>query len=307
MRKKTSPYLILCLLLLAQSAFSQKTRVGLGFTPHRTPSNIHGLALGIWDNSLQYPDTSMSINGIHFSVLGFGSIVPLLPGSPFDRYGPFDSKGLEILSLKRRMDSLSRNPYFGRLYLNGISISGLGTGYDRVNGIQIGLSGLAWIQNGLMISPIVSIVGSGRGLAISLNNHVGMYRGVLLGLNNGAIYLKGLQLGIFNQIEGRGDVQLGLVNLANEINYQGGCYNVSFVQNGLQIGIVNRTKTRAFLQFGIVNRSGFCSGFQLGVLNISDQNKGLQLGLVNYTKKKKSLQIGLINIKGKKIRPFLQW
>lgn len=306
MKLQKVPLLILVglLFLLSRKGNAQISKFGLGLTPQRSSTTINGLALGLWDNSLAQRDSILSINGLHLNFFGYGAITPLLPGSPFKRYGPF----IDVESLKVRMDSLSKDHYFGQLYLNGISLSGFGTGYDRMNGIQIGLSGFSWAQKGLMISPFISVVGNGKGLVISLINDLGKYQGVSIGISNHAIQLIGIQLGLYNVVEGIGDIQLGMINRVNQIKYlQSGIYNSACNLNGFQLGVVNQSAKAAYFQAGILNTAGFTSGVQLGVINVAGQNAGIQIGLVNYTKKKRTFQLGLINIKGKTVRPLFQW
>lgn len=113
----------------------------------------------------------------------------------------------------------------------------------------------------------------------------GAQLGVLANISNGST--QGVQLALYNRTrEELSGFQLGAFNLAHDI--EGKNSIIETESTGIQIGLVNYSKTM--------------NGFQVGLINLSGANQGTQIGLINIykTPRKKgkldSTPIGLINI-----------
>ena len=198
---------------------------------------------------------------------------------------------------------------------NGIQVAGLVNmvGVDYYQGlspkdiIKAEQSGDVPFMNGFQIGSLMNFVrGNSTGGQISLGMNISKaymtgaqigglfnYSGKLLtgtslvlwrNVSNGSTL--GVQAGIFNKTAGElSGMQLGAANLAQ--NIEGKNSTIQTRSTGIQLGLVNYSKTM--------------NGFQVGLINLSGANQGIQIGLINVYKtphkkgKLDSTPIGLLN------------
>ena len=199
---------------------------------------------------------------------------------------------------------------------NGIQIAGLVNmvGVDYYRGltpkevIKAESSGEEPFMRGIQVSSLMNFVrGHSTGAQISLGMNISksytdgaqigtllnysgkLLSGVQLGFvaNVAAGSTQGVQLALYNRTRDElSGFQLGAINLAHDIEGKNSIMETE--STGMQIGLVNYSKTM--------------NGFQIGLINLSGANQGTQIGLINIykTPRKKgkldSTPIGLLNI-----------
>ena len=190
---------------------------------------INGVGAGIvlnGGNHVQFNNQPLTIvNGLCIELIGFGSILPLAPGSPIypSRDTSYSIKEVQntfyrvnteddtLFLVKTRLDTTTIiydvdkeiSSYQSPDYLvNGLVISGFGVAGQSVQVNGVNLSGLFTFTaktNGFSASLIFNITGISNGLSIS-------------GLGNNSLQTNGLQIGLFNQCWKLRGVQIGLWN-----------------------------------------------------------------------------------------------
>ncbi len=193
---------------------------------------------------------------------------------------------------------------------------------ENMGGVQGGLfnrtKSLWGIQLGLGNTVTDAALGLQFGAVNSGNAHSGAMLGLVnvaggdtdgiqLGLYNSAGRIRPLQIGGMNHTRSLVGVQLGLLNRSETKAFGLQCCGFNTVDarlSGVQLGIYNRAE-QAFAQLGLLNSSDHNPVIQLGGLNLSDKNsEGVQFGLFNYTSGRATLQIGLLNFALKNFLPF---
>jgi hypothetical protein len=169
-------------------------------------------------------------------------------------------------------------------------------------------SGEAPFMRGIQISSMINFVrGHATGAQISLGMNISKsyMEGVQIGglLNYSSKLLSGVQIGLLANISNGSTqgVQLALYNRTREelSGFQFGLTNLAYNIEGKN-SIMETQSTG--IQIGLVNYSKTMNGFQVGLVNLSGPNQGTQIGLINIykTPRKKgkldSTPIGLINI-----------
>jgi hypothetical protein len=164
-------------------------------------------------------------------------------------------------------------------FLRGIQVSSL---MNFVRGHSTG----AQISPGMNISKSYT---DGAQIGGLLNYSGKLLSGAQLGFvaNVAAGSTQGVQLALYNRTRDElSGFQLGAINLAHAIEGKNSIMETE--SSGIQIGVVNYSKTM--------------NGFQIGLINLSGPNQGTQIGLVNIYKtphkkgKLDSTPFGLINI-----------
>ncbi len=120
-------------------------------------------------------------------------------------------------------------------------------------------------------------------------------RGNMIGVQLGGLYnitgrlVLGTQVGTLNVAGSRlSGFQLGVINRAKYI--EGKADNSSVKSFGLQIGIINHSKTNNGFQVGLINRAKRMRGVQFGLINIfkpgpydgANRYNGVPIGLLNF-------------------------
>lgn len=123
--------------------------------------------------------------------------------------------------------------------MNGLAFGGIFVGGSKVRGAQLSLvAARADSLDGMQLASF-SITGSLRGLQLG-------------GLNFAGLYAHGLQFGAVN-----------LSGMNTEATYH---------SDGIQAGLVNKSRSLYGLQLGLVNHTGYMRGFQLGLINVISRN-----------------------------------
>jgi hypothetical protein len=163
-------------------------------------------------------------------------------------------------------------------FLNGIQISGL---MNFVRGHTTG----AQLSLGINISKTY-MTGAQIGGLLNYSSKlmIGTQLGVLANISSGSTM--GVQAALYNRtLDELSGFQLGALNLAHDIEGKNSIMETE--STGIQLGLVNYSKTM--------------NGFQVGLINISGENQGTQIGLINIYKtphkkgKLDSTPIGLLN------------
>jgi len=152
---------------------------------------------------------------------------------------------------------------------------------------QLELEGKTPNQKGIQISGFMNFVrGESGGIQITggFNN---VYR------NSSGFHLAGISNSVGGNMIG---VQMaGFYNYTKKLIFGGqlGAVNMGGgLLSGFQLGLINRVKT---LDGKAVSPYAASLGLQLGLINYSKSNHGIQIGLINRAKKMTGIQIGLIN------------
>ncbi|MEO9869066.1 LA_2272 family surface repeat-containing protein [Ekhidna sp.] len=128
--------------------------------------------------------------------------------------------------------------------------------------------------------------------------------GNMIGLQLGGLYnvsqklVLGGQVAVFNAAGSRlSGFQFGLLNRAKYV--EGKADNSSVKSFGIQLGIINHSKTNNGIQIGIINRARRMRGVQFGLINIfqnapydgANRYNGVPIGLLNIGSKDSRLRI----------------
>ncbi len=205
---------ILLFLLASSDSFSQTTIIDstlsndfrkqnvFGFDPSYQ-STINGITLKYW-----WTNSSITSNGVFidtdiFSLLtgtlGFSYTLVALPHIMFSSQKDTINNGkVDTVIARNKVNGISFSPCsirYNKTITNGVSISALISGNDKVNGVSLGLVNATTEFNGLMLSS-VNISKQGKG--------------VMFGFINLSETLKGVQFGLWNRI---GDFGFPFMNL----------------------------------------------------------------------------------------------
>ncbi|MEO6668878.1 MAG: hypothetical protein ABIN36_05350 [Ferruginibacter sp.] len=176
-------------------SYGQKTKTYFPvWTFHQKNSNIYGLSVGLWNFSTNPRNTTT--NGLRFSLIGEGLIVPLIPSSPVpENDSLFEVRQKTIITEK----------------VNGINISGTGTAGDFViNGISVGVVGqIEHKVTGISAAILMNFAQTHNGIQIAAYNETYKMKGLQIGLLNKSKRTKGIQIGLWNINEKR---KLPLIN-----------------------------------------------------------------------------------------------
>jgi len=192
------------LLLLSLSVYSQNQMKFPIWTFNTNSTTIYGLSLGYMHTQ---KIRNVTTNGLRIEALGFGALIPLMPGSLI---ATSDSIYNKIINQKT-----------GEI-INGINISPIGHGGDiSVNGINIyGFGSIITKSNGLSVGLFLNSSQRHNGIQVAI-------------LGNMTYNIKGVQVAFFNYNENEVvGIQIGIINKTSKIK-------------GLQIGLWNKNKKRS--------------------------------------------------------------
>ncbi|WP_294824766.1 hypothetical protein [uncultured Flavobacterium sp.] len=220
----------------AQEVQHRKTRFPVGLYT-TGDSDIYGISFGVGSDTYMDSDhVSVRSNGIRIepvsqALLFFTLIFPIdrvrYPDTPkeikeFEKKIPNEViNGLNLscgTNAFADVNGITVSAFVQSLrQTNGVSLSGAYSHSFRSNGLQAALGGTTAVySNGVIISPVVTMVHEGNGLQVAFSNDYDKFTGLQVGAINGAYgkaeSFEGLQIGLFNNAKKLKGIQIGLIN-----------------------------------------------------------------------------------------------
>ena len=209
---------------------------GVGYLPSGARS-VHGVGLGLiasWP--LMDDRTWQQVNGLGVSVFGGGFLTTILLGplTPLIAFKFITGKTHDGCR------PLRQGAFPGGFAVNGLLVSGGGAITRQVNGVSLSpYTGMAERVNGVLVSGLMTVTGTHKGLVVGGFTFAECARGLTVGAVTTSSGMSGVQIGAFNQTAETRGLQIGIYNYSTDLK-------------GIQIGLLNRSSKRIlpFINWG---------------------------------------------------------
>ena len=163
----------------------------------------------------------------------------------------------------------------------GIQLAGfLNLVRGESSGIQMtaGMNSVYRNASGFHLGGIANYAG-GNMLGVQFSGLYNVTKRLVIGGQFGAVNVAGSRLS---------GIQIGVLNRAKLV--EGKANNTSVKSFGLQVGLINHSKTNNGYQFGLINRAKRMRGVQVGLINLftpapydgANRYNGIPIGLINF-------------------------